>query len=33
MSVLNKICAGLGLSYGDIIEYVEVDKEMENENG
>lgn len=32
MAILNKICAGLGLSYGDIIEYVEVDKEKENEN-
>ena len=31
MAILNKICAGLGLSYGDIIEYVEVDKEKENE--
>ena len=31
-AILNKICAGLGLSYGDIIEYVEVDKEKENEN-
>lgn len=32
MAILNKICAGLGLSYGDIIEHVEVDKEKENEN-
>ena len=24
MAVLNKICAGLGVSYGDIIEYIPV---------
>jgi DNA-binding Xre family transcriptional regulator len=29
MTILNKICAGLGVSYGDIIEYVP--KEEENE--
>jgi DNA-binding Xre family transcriptional regulator len=22
MTILNKICAGLGVSYGDIIEYI-----------
>lgn len=33
MAILNKICAVLGLSYGDIMEYVEADKEKENENG
>lgn len=25
MTILNKICAGLGVSYGDIIEYIPVD--------
>ena len=24
MTILNKICAGLGVSYGDIIEYIPV---------
>lgn len=24
MTILNKICAGLGVSYGDIIEYISV---------
>lgn len=24
MKILNKICAGLGVSYGDIIEYIPV---------
>ena len=25
MTILNKICAGLGVSYGDIIEYIPVE--------
>lgn len=26
MTILNKICAGLGVSYGDIIEYIPEEK-------
>ena len=25
MTILNKICAALGVSYGDIVEYIHVD--------
>lgn len=32
MAIPNKICAGLGVFYGDIIEYIHTD-EKENENG
>lgn len=28
MTVLNKICATLGVSYGDIIEYIHVDGDL-----
>ena len=28
MTILNKICAALGVSYGDIIEYVDADKNV-----
>jgi DNA-binding Xre family transcriptional regulator len=32
MTILNKICAGLGVSYGDIIEYIPVEAQTtENE--
>lgn len=30
MTILNKICAGLGVSYGDIIEYIHIDNSDEN---
>jgi len=29
MTVLNRICAVLGVSYGDIVEYIHVDGEKE----
>ena len=31
MAILNKICAGLGISYGDIIEYIPVSETNESE--
>jgi DNA-binding Xre family transcriptional regulator len=34
LTILNKICSALGVSYGDIIEYIDADKNVkENENG
>ena len=32
MTILNKICATFGISYGDIIEYVDEDKTAEGRN-
>ena len=33
MTILNKICSALGVTYGDIIEYVDADKNVkENES-
>lgn len=29
MTILNKICAGLGVTYGDIIEYIHKDEAAE----
>jgi DNA-binding Xre family transcriptional regulator len=29
LSILNKICAGLGISYGDIIEYIPTEEKGE----
>ena len=29
MAILNKICAGLGITYGDIMEYIPVTAESE----
>ena len=31
MAILNKICAGLGISYGDIIEYIPAPEANESE--
>ena len=31
MAILNKICAGLGISYGDIMEYIPVSETNECE--
>ncbi|MBE5766694.1 MAG: helix-turn-helix transcriptional regulator [Clostridiales bacterium] len=31
MAILNKICAGLGISYGDIMEYIPVTETKECE--
>lgn len=32
MTVLNKICATLGVSYGDIVEFIPVEKESSSQN-